>query len=213
MSNAHRPRQVERARPARAAAPAIAARPEPARDDPPVEGFLLCVDMQPVFLAAIPERQRVNWRCSFALEAAAGTGLPVLFTEQVPDKLGGTAPDLLALSKNPEAMGKDAFSAFGNDKITARLRASGAKQLFICGIETPVCVYQTARDALKAGYHVTVLADCVGARRAADAAAVLAQLVATGCTVLPSETVFYALLKNARHPFFRDYTALVKKYA
>ena len=174
--------------------------------------FLLCIDLQPVFLAAICDSQRVHWRCSFALEAARGLGLPVLFTEQVPTKLGGTAEDLLALCEKPEAMGKDAFSAFGNAKITERLRAGGARHLVLCGLETPVCVYQTARDALKAGYAVTILADCIGARRASDAATVLAHLSTLGCSVLPAETVFYALLQNARHPFFRDYTALVKKY-
>ena len=174
--------------------------------------LLLCVDLQPAFLAAIPDSQRVHWRCSFALEAAKGLGLPVLFTEQVPAKLGGTAEDLLALGERPEALGKDAFSAFGDEKIAARLRASGAVRLLICGIETPVCVYQTARDALAAGYQVTVLADCIGARRAGDAATALAHLAHAGCSVLPAESVFYALLESARHPFFRGYTQLVKKH-
>jgi nicotinamidase-related amidase len=190
-------------RPATAATPAAAA-PLP---------LLLCIDLQPVFLAAIPESQRVHWRTSFALEAAKGLGLSVVFTEQVPAKLGGTAADLLALAEQPEALGKEAFSAFGDEKIVARLHAAGAKHLLLCGIETPVCVFQTARDALQAGYQVTVLSDCVGARRAGDATAALAHLaLQPGCTVLPAETVFYALLQGARHAFFRNYTALVKKY-
>jgi len=175
--------------------------------------LLLCIDLQPVFLAAICDSQRVHWRCSFALEAAAGLGLPVLFTEQVPDRLGGTAGDLLALAGDaPEAIGKHAFSALGDAKIAARLAGLGRKHLLVCGIETPVCIYQTARDARAAGYQVTVLADCIGARRTGDAAAALADLVHAGCAVLPAETVFYALLQDAKHPFFRAYTALVKKY-
>ena len=177
-----------------------------------VEPLLLCIDMQPIFLAAICDSQRVHYRCSFALEAARGLNIPVLFTEQVPAKLGGTAEDLLALAEKPEPLGKDVFSAFGNEKIAARIRASGARQLLIAGLETPVCVYQTARDALIAGYRVTLLADCVGARRSADATTVLTHLASIGCAVLPAETVFYARLQNARHPFFRDYTGLVKKY-
>lgn len=174
--------------------------------------LLLCIDMQPTFLTAIPDIHRVHWRCSFALEAAAGLGLPVLFTEQVPAKLGGTAADLLALCIKPETLGKNAFSAFGDEKIVARLRTSQAKQLLLCGIETPICVYQTARDALQAGYQVTLLTDCVAGRRAFDGATALAHLAQLGCTLLPVETVFYSLLQNARHPFFRDYIALVKKY-
>ena len=57
-----------------------------------------------------------------------------------------------------------------------------------------------------------MLVDCVGARRAEDATAVLAHLVQAGCAVLPAETVFYAMLRDATHPFFRAYTQLVKKY-
>lgn len=178
----------------------------------PATPLLLCIDLQPAFLAAIADSQRVHWRCSFALETAKGLGLSVLFTEQVPDKLGHTAQDLLALCDKPEVVAKDSFSAFGDKRIKAFLSDKGLKRLLICGIETPVCVYQTARDALKAGYHVTLLSDCLGARRPGDAVAALAQLVEAGCQVLPAETVFYSLLHHARHPFFRPYTALVKKY-
>lgn len=178
----------------------------------PPAPLLLCIDLQPAFLAAICDSQRMRWRCSFALEAAKGLGLPVVFTEQVPAKLGHTSEDLLALAGKPVALGKDAFSALGDPQIAAHLKASGAQHLLICGIETPVCVHQTAVDALQAGYQVTLLSDCVGARRAGDADAVLAHLARAGCAVLPAETVFYALLRHAKHPFFRDYTKLVKKY-
>lgn len=178
----------------------------------PSNTLLLCLDLQPAFLAAICDSQRVHWRCSFALEAAKGLGLPVLFTEQVPAKLGHTAAELLALSDQPEVMGKDAFSALAEPAIAARLSGRGVKHLLIAGIETPICVYQTARDALEARYQVTLLTDCIGARRADDAAVVLAALRHAGCGVLPAETVFYSLVQGAKHPFFRDYTKLVKKY-
>jgi hypothetical protein len=174
--------------------------------------LLLCLDLQPVFLAAICDSQRVHWRCSFAVEAALGLGVPVLFTEQVPDKLGGTAGDLLTLGVNPTVLGKNSFSAFGDDAIAGRIHGTGARHLLIAGLETPVCVYQTACDARAAGYDVTLLADCVGARRSSDAAVALGHLAKLGCNVLPAETVFYALLRTATHPFFRDYTRLVKKY-
>jgi nicotinamidase-related amidase len=174
--------------------------------------LLLCIDLQPAFLAAIPDSQRVHWRCSFALEVAKGLGLRVIFTEQVPAKLGGTAEDLLKLAHQPVTMGKDAFSAFGDPAITAYLKATGTRQLLLCGIETPVCIYQTAVDARNSGYEVTLLVDCLGARRAPDASAVLTHLSQAGCHVLPAETVFYALLRDAQHPFFRDFTKLVKKY-
>jgi nicotinamidase-related amidase len=175
--------------------------------------LLLCVDVQPVFLGVMSAVDQLVRRVSFALEAAQGTGLPIVFTEQVPQKLGGTSPALLGLVPQPTVLGKTAFSALGDSGIRDALRQRAVRHLVICGLETPVCVYQTASDALAAGYTVTVLSDAVGSRREDDAQAVLAALRHAGVKVLPVETFFYALLGDARHPFFKTYTQLVKKYA
>lgn len=174
--------------------------------------LLLCIDIQPAFLAAIPEGTRVAHRSAFAVETAKGLGLPVLFTEQVPAKLGPTDPALLAFAAPAEAFPKDSFSALSDEKICRRLQEIGPDRLLLCGIETPVCVYQTAMAALRNEYQVTILTDCVGARRPDDGVTALAALAKAGCDLLPAETVFYAMLHDARHPFFRDYTGLVKKY-
>ena len=175
--------------------------------------LLLCIDLQPAFLQAVPGSAALLRRCAFAVEAARGLELPVLFTEQVPAKLGPTAPELLALVDAPPVLAKDEFSALANEPVRAAVRARAVPQLYLAGIETPVCVFQTARDALEAGLQVTVLTDCVGARRADDAAAAQHHLARLGAHLLPAETVFYALLRSARHPFFRAYTQLVKKYS
>jgi nicotinamidase-related amidase len=181
--------------------------------NPPARPLLLVIDMQPVLLNAMADGARVLRRCVFAAETARGLGLPVMFTEQVPAKLGPTAPELLALANPPAVFAKDEFSALANDAIRTAVQASGATHLLLCGIETPVCVFQTAHDALAAGLPATLLTDCVGARRADDAAAALRHLTRLGAELLPAETVFYVLLQSARHPFFRAYTQLVKKYA
>lgn len=181
--------------------------------DSPFEGtLLLCIDVQPVFIAAMSDPAAVQRRCAFALSAAAGFGLPIAFTEQVPAKLGPTAPELRALAPNAPAFAKNAFSALADETIARHLRDSGVEHLLLCGLETPVCVYQTTRDALGAGLDVTVLVDAVGARRPDDARACLDALARAGAHVLPSETVFYALLRDTAHPFFRAYTQLVKSH-
>jgi hypothetical protein len=178
------------------------------------DAFLLCVDMQPVFMRAIAEAGRVQRRCEFAIAAAMGIGVPVGFSEQVPQKLGGTAPELLALAPHASVWPKITFSAMADEGIRdALLRQRDVQHLILCGIETPVCVYQTAIAALAEDMHVTVLSDAVGARRPDDAAACLAALARGGAHVLPAETVFYALLHEVSHPFFRAYTQLVKSYS
>jgi nicotinamidase-related amidase len=177
--------------------------------------LLLCLDLQPVFLRAVADGGQVLRRCQFAVASARLLGIPVAFTEQVPAKLGATDPSLLALLDAPEVHAKDAFSALadGSPSREALLAGRRVKHLLLCGVETPVCAYQTAVDALQAGLPVTVLADCLGARRPDDARACLDALARAGAHVLPAETVFYSILGSAGHPSFRAYTELVKNYA
>ncbi len=185
-----------------------------AAPSPPSDLLLLALDLQPGLLAAIDPAGRLASDCRFALAAATGLGLPVAFTEQVPAKLGATAPALRAIAPSAPVWAKDTFSALSDPAVRGALLAPGGpRHLLLTGIETPICVYQTAIDALRADLEVTVLTDCVGARRPADATAALAALARLGCHLLPAETVFYALAENARHPFFRGLTALVKARA
>ncbi len=174
--------------------------------------LLLCVDMQPVFIKAVADSDRVLKRCAFALAAAQGVGLATLFTEQVPEKLGGTEPSLLALAPSAPIRGKKTFSVLAADNIREEILARDVEHLVLCGIETPVCIYQTAIAALAQDLDVTILSDAVSARRPDDARVCLDALARSGAHILPAETVFYALLREVSHPFFKTYTQLVKTH-
>ena len=179
----------------------------------PDDMILMCVDMQPKFIAAVKQGVRIRRRCEFAVSAAVGLGIPVVFTEQVPAKLGNTTPELLALAPQASIWGKNTFSALADDGIRdALLRQREVEHILLCGIETPICVYQTAIGAIAEGLQVTILADAVGARRENDARVCLDALARAGAHVLPTETVFYSLLRDVSHPYFRDYTKLVKSH-
>jgi nicotinamidase-related amidase len=179
----------------------------------PEDTLLLCVDMQPKFVAAITDGAQVRNRCEFAIAASVGLGLPVAFTEQVPQKLGPTASELRQLAPNAPVWAKTTFSALADDAVRDALqRERAVRHILLCGIETPVCVYQTAIAAFAEGLQVTVLSDAVGARRPDDARTCLDALTRSGVHVLPSETVFYSLVHDVAHPFFRDYTRLVKQH-
>jgi Isochorismatase family len=158
--------------------------------------LLLAVDLQPAFLAAIPVGERTLRRAAFAVAAAQGLGLP------------------LALAPGAPVFAKETFSALADEIIRgALLEERRIGHLLLCGIETPICIHQTALDARRAGVEVTLLSDAIGARRTEDAEACLRALRSAGVHVIPSETVFYSLLGSARHPFFRDFTQLVKAHA
>lgn len=172
---------------------------------------LLVIDAQPLFLDAVAEGRTVRSRCRLAIASARLLGLPVFFTEQVPAKLGGTDPELVAAAGDgAPVFPKDAFSALASPGLLAALRDLGADHLLLTGVEGPICVHQTAVHAMAEGLGVTLLTDAIGARRPADQAVVLQALRHAGAHVLPVETVFYALLGGAGHPHFKAFTALVK---
>lgn len=196
---------------------AAALPPPPAAVESAAPGAaLLAVDLQALLLGMLPApaRRALEQRASLAIAAAAGLGVPVFFTEQAPAKLGPTLPALrkLAPAASP-VFDKTTFSALAHPPLLEALRAAEIEHLLLVGLETPVCIYQTALGALAEGFQVTVLSDAIAARRADDHASVLAALRHAGVHVLPVETVIYALLHDAGHPFFREFTALVKARA
>ncbi|MFP4157900.1 MAG: isochorismatase family protein [Opitutales bacterium] len=174
---------------------------------------LLCLDLQDPFLKAIPERTLLLERCAFAIEAAKLLGLTIAVTEQMPDKLSGTTESIRTrLPANTPVFDKQTFSALEAAGLDRWIQTNQLDHLLLIGIETPICIYQTAVQALGDELGVTLLADCIGQRRHADRAPVLQQLLAMDAHILPSETIFYSLLGSANHPQFREYTRLVKTY-
>jgi len=174
---------------------------------------LVVIDLQAPFLKAVAEGDTLVQRCSFAIEAANILDIPVIVTEQVPEKLGGTIDSVKELLNNAKIFAKNAFSSFGAEGLPEWLAENGVEALLVCGLETPICVYQTVRDSLRNEMNVTLLTDAVSCRRIQDQEDILSFIESrTNASLLPSETVFYSLLGEATHPRFREFTALVKKY-
>lgn len=172
---------------------------------------LLCIDLQDSFLKAIPERDALLRRCRFALDAAKLLGVSVAATEQLPEKLGATHADLsTAWPEHTPVFPKSAFSALEAEGLHRWIESNQIDHLLLIGIEVPICIYQTAVQALGEDLGVTLLSDCVGQRRSEDREAVFQQLLVMEAHILPAETIFYSLLGDAEHPNFRDYTKLVK---
>lgn len=175
---------------------------------------LLLVDVQPKILDLIENGQAVLKRNCFAVEAARLLGVKIFYTEQVPEKLGGTCAELMEAGlKDVQGFPKSAFSALKERSSVLALQNAGVQHVVVTGIETSVCVYQTVMDAKRLEMDVTVLSDCVGARRPEDHRAVVCAFQQMGLGWLPSETLFYSMLGSAEHPRFREFTSLVKRYA
>lgn len=173
------------------------------------ESVLVVVDMQPSFLAPIVGGGAVLEACRFLAKCASELGVPALATEQYPERMGGTDPELAALL-NVQPMGKMAFSACGADGFTEALSATGARQAVLCGIETPICVTQTALDLVSEGWEVFLATDALGARSEPAHEAALRRLVGAGAISSQVESVVYEWMGSASHQKFREILSLVK---
>lgn len=175
---------------------------------------LIVLDVQDTFLDVIPKGKELLRRCGFAVEAASLLGLELIYTEQYPDKLGGTNATLLAAGLgNARCFSKKTFSAFGALGFTDFLKEKDLEHILIAGLETSICVYQTIMDAMRNDLEVTMLSDCVAGRRDEDSYAIVGSLQNSGCHRLPSETIFYSMLQSAEDPRFKQFNDIVKKYS
>ncbi|MBU63235.1 MAG: isochorismatase [Opitutae bacterium] len=169
----------------------------------------LVVDLQPVFLEIVHEPETFALNCRFLIESLNLFQIPLFFTEQVPAKLGHTEDKFLSLAPNAPIFKKETFSALGANGLLDAFADNGIEHLLLAGVETPICVYLTALEALSADLEVTILTDCVTCRRHSDGEWVLRKLAAAGCHLLPVESVLYGILRGANHPHFRAFTKLV----
>jgi len=174
--------------------------------------LLLCIDMQSAFLDSIADRDSIINRCQLALQSARGLGLSAVLTEQVPAKRGPTIGSIAEAAGDAPVFAKTTFSALADEAVSSQLQSHEVEHLILCGLETPICIYQTAIDALNQDIAVTILSDACGARRPHDALAALDALKRLGAHVLPLETVVYAMLHDTSHPFFKSFTKLVKTH-
>lgn len=172
---------------------------------------LLVVDMQPSFLKAIHEAGRVLRRVEFLVQIANLLDVPVIATEQYPERMQGTDESLLSLLRE-EPIGKMTFSCHGCDAFDSALADYGRAQAIIVGIETHICVTQTTLHLLDKGFDVKVCEDAVSARTDEMNQIGFRRLRHAGSDVCHSESVAYEWLVSAEHPKFRDALALVKQY-
>ena len=172
----------------------------------PAASLLCVIDVQERLLPAVAEAQRVVERCVRLATAAELLGVPTILTEQYTRGLGPTAPALA--DRLPPALAKMAFSCCGSEAFVAALPATTAT-VVLAGLETHVCVAQTALDLLARGLGVFVAVDAVSARHAIDHEIALRRLEGAGAVLTTSEAVLFEWCRSAEHPRFQEVRRLV----
>jgi nicotinamidase-related amidase len=172
--------------------------------------FFVLVDVQEKLFGVMHERERLLDQCRRALACMRALGVPVLLTEQIPSKMGPTLAALAPLLSGVEPVVKTAFSACGEPRFAAAVEALGRKRVLVAGIESHVCVCQTAAELYARGLHVEVVGDAVSSRTAANATIGLERARAAGCGVTSVEAAVFELMRTSEHPAFREILRIVK---
>ncbi|CAN5378358.1 hydrolase [soil metagenome] len=172
---------------------------------------LVVVDFQEAFRFPINDFAQIASRISVAVRGFQILNLPIIITEQYPKGLGRTAEEILfSLPPEFEFIEKTAFSSCGASAFMEKLRETGASQIVLCGLETHVCINQTAHDLLSENFEVHILEDCVSSRFSRDKETALRKMQING--VVPScvEMALFELMRDSKHEQFKEIQNLVK---
>jgi nicotinamidase-related amidase len=171
---------------------------------------LVVIDLQEAFRSAIPEFPQMASRASMAVRGFQILNVPVVVTEQYPKGLGRTAEEILfSLPDDFEVIEKITFSSC-IDAFVEKLDEYGAKQVVLCGLETHICVNQTAHDLLFRGFEVHLLTDAVGSRYSQDREAGLSKMFASGVVPATVEMSLFEMMRDAKHEQFKEIQNLIK---
>ena len=172
---------------------------------------LVVVDIQEGFRNAIPDFALIASRAAVAVRGFQILNVPVIVTEQYPKGLGHTAEEIqLVLHDGFEVFEKTAFSSCGAEPFLAKLEELGVKQVVLCGLETHVCVNQTAHDLMTRGFDIHLLRDCVTSRHEYNRLSGIAKMERNGVVPSSIEMALFELMRNAKHAQFKEIQALIK---
>ena len=171
---------------------------------------LVVVDLQEAFRAAISDFPLVASRAAMAVRGFQILNVPIIVTEQYPKGLGRTAEEILfSLPDDFEVIEKTTFSSC-IEPFIGKLNEYGAKQVVLCGLETHICVNQTAHDLLNNNFEVHLLTDAVASRYKEDRETALAKMFANGVVPATVEMSLFELMRDAKHEQFKEIQSLIK---
>ncbi len=171
----------------------------------PEDTVVLLVDVQDRMMRVIARREEVERNCALILRAAGELDMQIFATTQNRARIGETLPQIRELLGGEEECDKMEFSCFANAGFSERLNRVERRpvNIVVCGVETHICIYQTVRDGIAAGYRMFVPADAVSSRVRANHRIGLARARELGAVVASTEMIIYELLQKAGTPEFK----------
>jgi nicotinamidase-related amidase len=167
---------------------------------------LVVIDIQEKLLPPIFQKEQLLRNAQLLIRAAAILKIPALVSTQYAKGLGGTVPEISSLLAGTESIDKTLFSCFGSDAFCSVLKRLPGKRntLLLCGMESHICVAQTALGALREGYLVHVSSDAVSSRAEWNWKVGLERMRAGGAVISSTEMMIYELMRSSSSAAFKE---------
>ncbi|MCW8329290.1 hydrolase [Photobacterium sp. SDRW27] len=171
---------------------------------------LVIVDVQGKLAQIMDEKDALFSNLETIVKGAKILDLPIVWVEQIPEKLGATIPQISDHLHEHQPIAKNSFSCYKSPEFVAALEATGCKNVIVVGIEAHICVYQTVREMLDGGYHVEVISDAVSSRNPLNKQVALNKLQQAGAELSCTEMVLFELQEIAEGERFKQILNIVK---
>ncbi len=173
---------------------------------------LVVIDVQERLVAAMPEkpRQQALHNTALLTQAANTLKIPIVHTEKYPKGLGTTEEVVRSHLAETGAIEKTCFSCCAAEGFITAVSLAQRQQIILCGMESHVCVLQTAIELQQAGYQVFVVENAICSRHKQNHNNALARLRQAGIIVTNTESVIFEWLRDARHPDFKTLSRLLR---
>ncbi len=171
---------------------------------------LVLVDVQEKLAQVMHEKEQLFENLQKLVAGLRVMDIPIVWMEQIPEKMGQTIPQLTELLTDLSPISKSSFGCCGEQAFSTRLEEIDKEQVIVAGIESHVCVYQTACELTMRGYLVEVVADAISSRTPLNKDIGLEKIRECGASITSTETLLFELMRTAEHPKFRDLLKIVK---
>ena len=170
----------------------------------------LIIDIQERLVPAMFEKETLIKNCSTLIEGLAALNIQMVVTQQYTKGLGETAEEIKAVIPDFAFIEKRDFSCCDEPAVMEKLESLNTKNIIICGIESHVCVLQTAVDLKAAGYNPVVVMDCVSSRVQQSIELAKERFRHEGILMTSYESILFELTRSSEAPEFKAISKLVK---
>ncbi|UCE39629.1 MAG: hydrolase [Thermoplasmata archaeon] len=171
---------------------------------------LVIVDVQEKLLPYVVDKDKVTENVNMLIKFADIYDIPIILTEHYPKGLGTTVPEVKEVLKNYAPLEKVIFSCCGAKGFISRLNELNVKRIMLAGIESHICVEQTALDVMHAGFDVHVIADAISSRTIENKNIGMEKMRQFGAVISSTEMAMYEIMERADSKEFKEVLKLVK---